>query len=365
MQKTDTQSVITTKETPAKHSKKRLVLCLAVLLVVALAAVCVYFALTSVEQQKRIAALEETLSSQSAVLTQQESTLKEQSDTLQEQSEALESNRSELEKQKKTIKDQENKIKKQQNTISDLNKQLVAKKKTQPSVKPTTVPQVTDKSVALPDVSHLQGKKFVALTFDDGPGSYTERLLDAMKARGVKATFFVQGRNVTNFPTVLKRIAAEGHEIGNHSDTHPQLTTLSLANIRKNMDACANKVKNIIGKEPTVMRCPYGSFNNNVRSYAAGKGIPIIQWGVDTEDWRYSTKSGASATKSILANSFKSGAYGIHNGSIVLMHDIHKNSVDAAITMMDRLIDEGYTMVTVTELLAVREGNITAGKVYY
>ncbi len=357
---------ILTKEKPARRRRKAILLSsVAVLLVVALAAAGVHFALSSAEQKKHVAALESTLASQSAVLNQQQSTLDEQSKTLGEQSKTLEENSKKLEEQQNTIKDQETKIKQQESTISDLNKQLVAKKNSQTSTnstKPTTATQV---KVEAPDVSHLGGKKLVALTFDDGPGPYTERLLDAMKQRGGKATFFVLGTRVNSYASTLKRIAAEGHEIGNHSNDHPQLTTLSASGIKSNMNACASKVKAILGVEPTVMRCPYGSFNNNVKSYAAGKKIPIIQWSVDTEDWRYSSWSSASATDKILSNSFKSGAYGIHDGSIVLMHDIHKNSVDAAIAMMDKLIDQGYTLVTVSELLAAREGSIVAGKVYY
>ena len=355
MDNTTTHSPIFTVEKPARRRKKILLSCVAVLLVVAIAAAGVHIALSSAEQQKRIAELEGALSSQGEVLRQQQSTLEEQESTLTE-------NSSKLEEQEKTIKDQETKIKQQESTISDLNKQLIAKKNAQNASKPTPTVQV---AIETPDVSHLMGKKLVALTFDDGPGRYTERLLDAMKQREVKATFFVQGINAGSFPAVLKRIDAEGHEVGNHSYNHPQLTTLSASGIKSNMDACASRVKAVIGHEPTVMRCPYGSFNNNVKSYAAGKKVPIIQWSVDTEDWRYSTWSGTTATNKILSNAFKSGAYGIHDGSIVLMHDIHKNSVDAAIAMMDKLIAQGYTLVTVSELLAVREGGIFAGRVYY
>lgn len=130
------------------------------------------------------------------------------------------------------------------------------------------------------------------------------------------------------------------------------------------MNAAANKIKAIVGYDPVVMRCPYGSSNANVRNYAEGKGISITYWSVDTNDWRYQGLSSAAAKDKIFSHTFKSGAGGIRPGAIVLMHDIHKNSVDAAIAMMDRLIAEGYTLVTVPELLLKREGGAIPGKVY-
>ncbi len=357
MQDMVTQTPITTTEAPPPHHRTRwLRVGLVVLLVLLLTAASVFgvtTALASAEQKRRIASLEETLASQSQLLS-------EQGSRIAEQESALTANSSALQAQESKIQDQENKIQQQENTISELNRQLVIKKNGQTTA-PITVPQ----TVPGPDVSHLKDHKLVALTFDDGPGPHTDRLLDAMKARGVKATFFVVGSRVNSYASTLTRIAAEGHEIGNHSDNHPQLSKLSLANIRNNMDSCANKVKNILGKEPTVMRCPYGSFNANVRSYAADKRIPIIQWSVDTEDWRYSSWSSSNATAQIIANTFKTGYGGVKNGSIVLMHDIHKNSVDAAIALMDQLAAQGYTMVTVSELLAARENSVIAGNVYY
>lgn len=363
MKDTTTQTPITTIET-APHRRRQWLrvgfLVLLALLLVGGSVLGVNLALTSAEQGRLIASLQESLDSQEATLSQQESRLQEQNNALSSNSAAMQEQQNKIRDQESQIKEQQKKIKEQQNTINDLNKQLANKKKGS-TVTPSTVPL----TVTPPDVSHLIGKKLVALTFDDGPGPYTARLLDAMKARGVKATFFVVGTRVNSYASVLKRIAAEGHEVGNHSENHPQLTTLSLANIRKNMDSCANKVKAVLGKEPTVMRCPYGSSNANVRSYAAGKGIPIIQWSVDTEDWRYSSQSSATATSKILANTFKTGYGGVKNGSIILMHEIHKNSVEAAIAMMDKLAAQGYTMVTVSELLAARESSIIAGKVYY
>ena len=202
-----------------------------------------------------------------------------------------------------------------------------------------------------------QGKKLVALTFDDGPGPYTERLLDEMQKRDVKATFFVLGNRVGDYPELIKRMDAEGHSIGNHSYSHPNLTKLSYSAIAKNMNKTADKIEDLIGRRPDVMRCPGGSCNDNVKKYAKSENIPIIYWGVDTRDWE------SRNVNAIMKKSF--GSSGISDGSIVLMHDIHKTSVDATIKMMDRLIDEGYTFVTVPELLMARHNEIRSGVVYY
>lgn len=326
--------------------RRVIAICLAVVAAVAVATLTIGAALY-------INGLNQQLSSLQHQLDSKNSTISEQQGALSSQSEALESQASELKAKDETIKSQEDKIKNQQSQINNLNSQLVAKRSTARN-KPTytTIAPAND------------GKKYVALTFDDGPGPYTAKLLDAMKQRGVKATFYLLGNRVNRYPDILRRMDAEGHAIGNHSYDHPQLTTLSASRIAANMNACADKIRAIVGHDPVVMRCPYGSCNANVRSYAESKGISITYWSVDTNDWRYTGLSSAAATNKIFANTFKSGAGGIRNGSIVLMHDIHRNSVDAAIKMMDRLISEGYILVTVPELLLKREGGAIPGKVY-
>lgn len=347
---------ITQPDTTQVISKKRIrarrviAICLAVVAAVAVAILTIGVAL-------HINALNDQLSSMQHTIDSKNSTISEQQGALSSQSEALESQASELKDKDDTIKSQEGKIKDQQKQIDSLKSQLVAKRNpatTTRSKKPTytTIAPAND------------GKKYVALTFDDGPGPYTAKLLDAMKKRGVKATFYLIGTRVNRYADVLRRMDAEGHAIGNHGTSHKQLTTLSAAAIAADLNGCANKIRAIVGHDPVVMRCPYGSSNANVRKYAEGKGISITYWSVDTNDWRYTGLSSAAATSKIFANTFKSGSGGVRNGSIVLMHDIHKNTVDAAIKMMDRLISEGYTLVTVPELLLKREGGAIPGKVY-
>ena len=200
------------------------------------------------------------------------------------------------------------------------------------------------------------GQKIVALTFDDGPGPYTERLLDELKKRGVRATFFVLGTRVDNYPDLIKRMAAEGHVVGNHSNSHKMLHKMSLAQVRTEMELCATKIEKLLGYKPPVMRCPGGNCSNNVKQYAKDAGVPILYWGVDTRDWE------SRNVNSILKVSF--GKNGVRDGSIVLMHDIYSTTVDAALQMNDRLTADGYVFVTVPEMLHARYGGIEPGKVY-
>lgn len=328
------------------NKRRILTICIAILAAVAVAALTIGAALYANGMSRQLSALQNELDSKN-------STISEQQGALTSQSEALESQASELKSKDETIKSQQDKIKDQQNKIDSLNSQLMAKHAAS-GKKPTytTVAPAND------------GKKYVALTFDDGPGPYTAKLLDAMKERGVKATFYLIGTRVNSYKDVIRRMDAEGHAIGNHGTSHKQLTTMSAAGVANDLNSCADKVKAIVGYDPVVMRCPYGSSNATVRGYAEGKGISITYWSVDTNDWRYSGLSSAAAKDKIFSHTFKSGSGGIRPGAIVLMHDIHKNSVDAAIEMMDRLIAEGYTLVTVPELLLKREGGAIPGKVY-
>ena len=197
----------------------------------------------------------------------------------------------------------------------------------------------------------------VALTFDDGPGRYTERLLDALKTYHAKATFFLIGKNAARYPELLKRMEAEGHAVGNHTYGHRTLTRLSAAGISNELDRCNAVFQSTLGHPGTLLRTPGGSHNETVRRIAGQKGMPVIGWSVDTRDWA------SRDTEKILEVAF--GENGIRDGSIVLMHDIYETSVDAAEAILKRLHEEGYTFLTVPELLAERKGEVKAGKAYY
>lgn len=108
-----------------------------------------------------------------------------------------------------------------------------------------------------------------------------------------------------------------------------------------------------------LLRPPGGNYDNRLLGYAKEKGVSVVNWTVDTRDWEHRNKD------TILATAFRQGKYGVQDGAIVLMHDVYETSVDAAVEMMDRLTAQGYTMVTVPELIRVKGGGLQAGRFYY
>lgn len=216
-----------------------------------------------------------------------------------------------------------------------------------PSVEPSepeeTQPPADDNTAApggRPDCTKL---RCIALTFDDGPGPHTKQLLDTLAKTGSKATFFVLGPNVASQPELIKRMAKEGHQIGNHSWNHPQLSRLSSKKVLSEIERTSAEVKKITGHGTNGIRPPYGDFNKSVRKTLSN--VPdgeIILWSVDTLDWK--TRSTAKTIASVKKEA--------RPGAIVLMHDIHKPTVDAVPAIVKHLRDEGYTLVTVDDLLA-------------
>lgn len=186
---------------------------------------------------------------------------------------------------------------------------------------------------------------YLAMTFDDGPhGTNTPRLLEMLKQRGIKATFFVCGECVAVLPEIAKRIVEEGHEIANHSWSHPQLTRMGEGGVTDQLQRTHDVVKQTTGAEMRVMRPPYGAFTVNQRSWAHAKwGYKTIMWDVDPMDWK--VRNAAHVQSEILK--------GAVNGSIILSHDIHKTTVDAMPATLDALAAKGFKFVTVSELIAM------------
>ena len=327
------------KQAMPLHQKKTgrgLIVCVVVIaiLLAALGALSVYAALSITEQQRQMDLQAQQLAEMSAAVSQA-------------QSEA-EAQRQQMESQ---MGEKDQQIGNLQSTISSLQSQIALKKST------TRSPQQIYQNLPSRSYGDYTGKKIVALTFDDGPGPYTARLLDELKKRGVRVTFFVLGTQVDKYPDLIKRMAAEGHVVGNHSNGHKNLTKLTAAGIKTEMDKSATKLEKLLGHKPEVMRCPGGNYNNNVLKYAKEAGIPVAHWTVDTRDWE------SRNVNAILNVSF--GKSGVKNGSVVLMHDIYSTSVDAAIQMVDRLLKEGYTFVTVPEMIYTQNNKkIEAGKLY-
>lgn len=188
--------------------------------------------------------------------------------------------------------------------------------------------------------------KYIAMTFDDGPQPQnTPRLLDMLRARNIKATFYVIGRSVELYPQVVRRTVAEGHEIGNHSNTHRLLSKLPDAEIIADLRRCHDAIGQAAGIQPRTMRPPYGGLLQRQRELVHSEfGYPIILWSVDPLDWK---RPGASVISSrILA--------GASPGGIVLAHDLHSQTVDAMPATLDALLSRGYLFVTVSQLLAMK-----------
>ncbi len=132
-------------------------------------------------------------------------------------------------------------------------------------------------------IAKSQGMK---LTFDDGPGTGTERVLEVLADAGVRATFFMIGEAVEERPETARRVADEGHVIGNHTHTHPKLTELSPERIAWEIEHCSDAIKDATGRRPTVFRPPFGDIDERIRGLVEGVGMDVILWDVDPQDWR-------------------------------------------------------------------------------
>ncbi len=181
-------------------------------------------------------------------------------------------------------------------------------------------------------------KKKIAITFDDGPHPvYTLKLLDGLAQRNVKATFFIIGESAERYPEVIKRIYDEGHLIGNHTYSHVQLTCISstraIEEIRKTNDIVAS----ITGETVRYIRPPFGLYN---KTLAASSNLIPILWTVDPRDWSVLN------TNSVVSHVVKK----VKENDVILLHDIFDTSVDAALQIIDILLEQGYTFVTVDEL---------------
>ncbi len=181
--------------------------------------------------------------------------------------------------------------------------------------------------------------KKIALTFDDGPHPYyTEQLLDGLKERGVVATFFVTGEHATLHPDVIKRMHEEGHLIGNHTYSHMQLTKADREEFKEELVATSEVIEEIIDEEVIYVRPPYGTWDKSFEEEL--DMIPVL-WTIDPLDW--CTDNSSCVVKRTV------DAAG--ENEIILMHDYYETSVTAALAVVDELLAQGYTFVTVEEIL--------------
>ncbi len=183
----------------------------------------------------------------------------------------------------------------------------------------------------------------VAMTFDDGPHhSLTPQLLDILAYRGIRATFYVIGSRVARQPELTRRIAADGHEIGNHTWSHPSLSALSDAAVLSELDRTTQAIVDAVGRAPVTMRPPYGNLHGRQRLMVhRERSFPTVLWSVDPEDWR---RPGPGVVASRIVNAS-------HPGAVILAHDIQSGTVRAMPDTLDTLIARGYQFVTVSELI--------------
>lgn len=179
----------------------------------------------------------------------------------------------------------------------------------------------------------------VALTFDDGPSpKYTPLLLDGLKEKNVRATFFLLGQNVKENQELVQRMQAEGHLLGNHTYNHVQLNKIPETTARQEILKTNNEIYEATGKYPEYMRPPYGAWKKNMELCV--EMLPVF-WDIDTLDWK------SQNVDAIL----KAAGEEPEDGSIILMHDEYQTSVEAALLLIDRLKEKGYEFVTVDELI--------------
>lgn len=198
-----------------------------------------------------------------------------------------------------------------------------------------------------------EGKKYVALTFDDGPsGKYTERLLDGLELRGARCTFFLCGYRMEQYPELTQRIFDEGHEIGFHGFSHDSMRNMSRRTIGQELIDSRNLLPEDC--EPVFFRPPGGFVTDGVRQVAEARQLALLSWSVDPKDW--ATKSVASIEQAVLKN--------VKDGDIILLHDMTITSVQAALDLVDVLQKEGYRFVTVSELVQLRQMRIRPGEIY-
>ena len=194
------------------------------------------------------------------------------------------------------------------------------------------------------------GEKYVALTFDDGPRrGTTERLLDGLKERGAKATFFLIGQQIEDNADLVSRMAEEGHQIGNHTWSHQRLDGILPDEAAQEVARTEAALEALLGGGEYWLRPPYGQVAEGVEL-----GVPMVKWCVDPRDWE--SRDAEKVTRAILDC--------VEPNSIILLHDIYSTSVDAALRVVDRLQEEGYWFVTVEELLWLNGVTPEAGRMY-
>ena len=193
--------------------------------------------------------------------------------------------------------------------------------------------------------------KLIALTFDDGPSNNTSRVLDILDKYNVKATFFILGTNIKGNEDIIKRIHNGGHEIGNHMYSHKLITRLKDKEVLNEIDKTDNLIYDITKKKTSLLRPSYGSINRRVKKII---NKPIINWDIDTLDWKYHNSK-------YISNKIINKA---NDGDIVLMHDIYTATSNSLDITIPKLLKNGYKLVTIKELFYYKNKELVKGRVY-
>ncbi len=221
---------------------------------------------------------------------------------------------------------------------------------------------VTPAPEPTPDMTRLNAlergvdpnRPMIALTFDDGPQPETLKVLEVLEKYGARATFFILGKNIKGNEEILKRTAESGHQLGAHSWSHPNLNEISESAVRSQMTRTMDKIFEITGQQVLMMRPPYGASNRLSRRPLAELGLPLILWSVDSLDWK--TRSASKTIRTILDKA--------SNGAIILCHDVWAETGQAMETVVPELIEKGYQLVTVAEMMSFRAEPLNPGWEY-
>lgn len=204
------------------------------------------------------------------------------------------------------------------------------------------------------DISGIDpNKPMIALTFDDGPGRGTEKILQVLQENDAKATFFELGSKIKEHPELSKKLADAGMQMASHTYSHPDLTTLSDAEIAKQYEKTDKAMEQATGLKPAALRPPYGSLDEHVQSKTP---YPMILWSIDTLDWS------SRDAKAICNEVYNANP---EDGDILLFHDIYDSTAEAIETLVPYFKEKGYQMVTVEQMFAVKEKKLKNGNFYY
>ena len=215
------------------------------------------------------------------------------------------------------------------------------------------------KTRGLTDNCTRNGHPVIALTFDDGPRpSTTNRILDILEENGARATFFVIGKSAEAYPETVRRAKSIGCEIGNHTYDHKNLTCLSASGILEQLNDADEIIYDILSEFPRFLRVPGCNYNRVIKETV---DMPIVLWSIDTRDWEYGRRNTAANRKRVVGKVLDK----VKDGDIVLMHDIYALSADCCETIIPKLCEAGFKLVTVSELFSAKGVEPENGHIYY